>query len=261
MSASTNDLLTHRRAAVRKQPDHAGRPGQRRQRCIRRPRRALSGAAGPAVSHAPRSTISNAATSIASRQSEFAGPISASIASRSTTASTTICDTLEEYQQFRARGRGQGLSAFFGSVRSQRSGTTCSRSRSPRSSTISIARTLAGVAQAGRPVFLKIVYHGPRAMEELVAYDPHLVVGILGGAAGTTYDAFKLLAEAQEVWSPGGPLWPQDQQRRMPVGVYRVSATDRRRSRSRRKKRCGPITAFCRDSRFDPIARSKMTWF
>jgi hypothetical protein len=35
-------------------------------------------------------------------------------------------------------------------------------------------------------------------MEELVAYDPHLVVGILGGASGTTYDAFKLLAEAQK---------------------------------------------------------------
>jgi hypothetical protein len=62
----------------------------------------------------------------------------------------------------------------------------------------SIARTLAGVAEAGRPIFLKIVYHGPRAMEELVAYDPHLVVGILGGSAGTTYDAFKLIAEAQK---------------------------------------------------------------
>ena len=62
----------------------------------------------------------------------------------------------------------------------------------------SIARTLAGVAQAGRPVFLKVVYHGPKAMEELVSYDPHLVVGILGGGAGTTYDAFKLIAEAQK---------------------------------------------------------------
>ena len=61
-----------------------------------------------------------------------------------------------------------------------------------------IARTLAGVARAGRPLFLKIAYHGPRAMEELVAYDPHLVVGILGGSAGTTYDAFKLIAEAQK---------------------------------------------------------------
>ncbi|MEZ6069340.1 MAG: hypothetical protein R3C10_03505 [Pirellulales bacterium] len=61
-----------------------------------------------------------------------------------------------------------------------------------------IARCLAGVATAGRPVFLKIVYHGPKAMEELVAYDPHLIVGILGGGAGTTYDAFKLLAEARK---------------------------------------------------------------
>ncbi|MCG3179945.1 MAG: hypothetical protein BIFFINMI_02298 [Phycisphaerae bacterium] len=60
-----------------------------------------------------------------------------------------------------------------------------------------IARTLAGVASPGRPVFLKVVYHGPRLLEELAAYDPHLVVGVLGGSAGTTYDAFKLLAEAR----------------------------------------------------------------
>ncbi len=61
-----------------------------------------------------------------------------------------------------------------------------------------IIRTLAGVPESGRPVFLKIVYHGPRAMEELAQYDPNLVVGILGGSAGTTYDAFKLLHDAQK---------------------------------------------------------------
>lgn len=61
-----------------------------------------------------------------------------------------------------------------------------------------IVRALGGVTASGRPDFLKIVYHGPRAMEELVRYDPHLVVGILGGAAGTTYDAFKLLGEAKK---------------------------------------------------------------
>jgi hypothetical protein len=54
------------------------------------------------------------------------------------------------------------------------------------------------VAQAGRPLFLKMVYHGPAAMEELHRYDPTMVIGILGGSAGTTYDAFKLLAEAQK---------------------------------------------------------------
>jgi hypothetical protein len=43
-----------------------------------------------------------------------------------------------------------------------------------------------------------MVYHGPKAMEDLVRYDPHLVVGILGGSAGTTYDAFKLLSEAKK---------------------------------------------------------------
>ena len=59
------------------------------------------------------------------------------------------------------------------------------------------ARTLAGVPASGRPVFLKMPYGGPRAMEELVAYDPHLVVGILGGSAGTTYDAFRLLESAR----------------------------------------------------------------
>src|SRR5262249_37812197 len=55
-----------------------------------------------------------------------------------------------------------------------------------------------GVTSKGRPLFLKMVYHGPKALEELVHYDPHLVVGILGGSAGTTYDAFKLLSEAKK---------------------------------------------------------------
>jgi len=61
-----------------------------------------------------------------------------------------------------------------------------------------ILRSLAGVVGAGRPLFLKIAYHGPRCMEELAQYDPNLVVGILGGAAGTTFDAFKLIHDAQK---------------------------------------------------------------
>ena len=60
-----------------------------------------------------------------------------------------------------------------------------------------IIRTLAGVTQRGRPLFLKMPYNGPKALEELVAYDPGLIVGILGGGAGTTYDAFKLIHDAQ----------------------------------------------------------------
>ena len=61
-----------------------------------------------------------------------------------------------------------------------------------------ILRNLAGVTEAGRPQFLKIVYHGPKLMEELCQYDPQMVVGILGGSAGTTYDAFKLLHDAKK---------------------------------------------------------------
>jgi hypothetical protein len=61
-----------------------------------------------------------------------------------------------------------------------------------------ICRLLAGVPRAGRPIFLKIVYHGPRYMEELCRYDESVIVGVLGGSAGTTYDAFKLLFDAKK---------------------------------------------------------------
>ena len=61
-----------------------------------------------------------------------------------------------------------------------------------------ILRTLAGVPEAGRPVFLKIPYNGPGPLEELVSYDPNLIVGILGGGSGTTLDAFQLIHDAQK---------------------------------------------------------------
>lgn len=60
-----------------------------------------------------------------------------------------------------------------------------------------IVRALAGVPTAARPLFLKIPYHGPAALEELAGYDPSLVIGILGGAAGTSRDAFQLIHDAQ----------------------------------------------------------------
>lgn len=61
-----------------------------------------------------------------------------------------------------------------------------------------IARILAGAVGAARPLFLKIAYHGPAAMETLAGYDRSLVVGILGGSAGTTFDAYHLLWEAKK---------------------------------------------------------------
>jgi len=62
----------------------------------------------------------------------------------------------------------------------------------------SIIRCLAGVTKSGRPIFLKIPYNGPGPLEELVSYDSNLVVGILGGSAGTTRDAFQLIHDASQ---------------------------------------------------------------
>jgi hypothetical protein len=60
-----------------------------------------------------------------------------------------------------------------------------------------VVRALAGVPRAGRPVFLKIPYLGPEVTEQLAAYDRSLIVGILGGAAGTTHDAFALVEQSK----------------------------------------------------------------
>ena len=62
-----------------------------------------------------------------------------------------------------------------------------------------IVRTLGGVMRAEFPTFLKLQYNGAKAMEELASYDPgNLIVGILGGAKGTTRDTFELAAQAQK---------------------------------------------------------------
>lgn len=61
----------------------------------------------------------------------------------------------------------------------------------------SIIRTLAGVTSSHRPVFLKMPYNGADALAELVEHDPSVVIGILGGSAGTTRDTFELLHRAE----------------------------------------------------------------
>jgi hypothetical protein len=62
----------------------------------------------------------------------------------------------------------------------------------------SIVRCLAGLTEAERPRFLKIVYNGRKALSELASYDPSLVVGVLGGGAGTTRDCFELIHQAEK---------------------------------------------------------------
>ncbi len=68
----------------------------------------------------------------------------------------------------------------------------------PRFINDSVVRLLAGIGRTSRPKFLKIPYLGPSALEQLVAYDSTVVIGVMGGAAGTTFDAFQLLWEARK---------------------------------------------------------------
>jgi hypothetical protein len=106
-------------------------------------------------------------------------------------------EALERYKEFRIDAERKGFRHFLELFDPNRP-ESVEASKIPDYINDAIVRTLAGATAKGRPIFLKMVYHGPKAMEELVHYDPHLIVGILGGSAGTTYDAFKLLSEAKK---------------------------------------------------------------
>ena len=115
---------------------------------------------------------------------------------------------LEAYGTFRAAAERAGfrhfLEVFYPNAIDRTPGRqSAERPREERPRDIArfladhVVRTLAGVPRAGRPIFLKIPYLGPEVTEQLAAYDRSLVVGILGGGAGTTHDAFGLLADAK----------------------------------------------------------------
>lgn len=105
--------------------------------------------------------------------------------------------TLEAYKSFREEAERKDFRHFLEVFNPNRADAV-PPDQMPQFVNDVIARTLAGVTQTQRPVFLKIPYNGPAAMEELVAYDPHLIVGVLGGSAGTTLDAFTLISEARK---------------------------------------------------------------
>src|SRR6202012_4907145 len=68
----------------------------------------------------------------------------------------------------------------------------------------SIVRGLAGITDEQRPLFLKVAYNGAGALAELARHDPSVVVGVLGGSAGTTRDTFELLHRAERHGARGG---------------------------------------------------------
>jgi hypothetical protein len=105
-------------------------------------------------------------------------------------------ETLERYGRFREEAEAVGFRHFL----------EVFEPNAPRAPVPDVAkylsdmivRTLAGVAGKQRPLFLKVPYHGPAAMEALAGYDRSLIVGILGGSSGTTHDAFHQLADARK---------------------------------------------------------------
>jgi hypothetical protein len=105
--------------------------------------------------------------------------------------------TLRAYREFRIEAETRGFRHFLEVFDPNACGQACPQDLGRFINDL-IVRTLAGVPSHGRPLFLKIAYHGPKAMEELVSYDPTLIPGILGGSSGTTHDAFHLLEEAKK---------------------------------------------------------------
>lgn len=103
---------------------------------------------------------------------------------------------LEAYREFRREAEEVGLRHFLEVFAPNVDGRVAAEHHG-RFLADFVARSLAGVPRAGRPLFLKMPYLGAEPLEALVSYDPDLVVGVLGGSAGTTFDAFFLLQEAR----------------------------------------------------------------
>ncbi len=104
--------------------------------------------------------------------------------------------TLERYAAFRAEAHAVGMRHFL-EIFNPNAAVDLAPDDVGAFVNDHIVRLLAGVAQVERPLFLKMVYNGPAALSELVGHDPSLVVGILGGSAGTTRDALELLAQSE----------------------------------------------------------------
>jgi hypothetical protein len=106
-------------------------------------------------------------------------------------------ESLDAYRQFRVEAESKGFRHFLEFFAPNACADSCPQDTA-RFVSDSIVRALSGITSPGRPLFLKIPYFGPEPLEALVRYDRSLIVGILGGSAGTTFDAFQMLWEAKK---------------------------------------------------------------
>ncbi|WP_162652938.1 hypothetical protein [Lentilitoribacter sp. Alg239-R112] len=105
--------------------------------------------------------------------------------------------SLDAYSQFRDEASAAGIRHFLEVFNPQFKVATGDQDFATYNND-AIARCLAGVSSHDRPVFLKVVYNGPKATEELASFDPgNLIVGILGGASSTTRDTLEMVQQAE----------------------------------------------------------------
>jgi hypothetical protein len=104
--------------------------------------------------------------------------------------------SLNAFKEFRAEAAELGFNYFL-EVFNPNVATGIAPEVLPHYVNDCIQRSLAGLTDAERPLFLKVAYNGPKALEEMASYDPRLIVGVLGGGAGTTRDCFELIAQAE----------------------------------------------------------------
>ena len=81
----------------------------------------------------------------------------------------TDYESLVAYNEFRREAESKGFRHFLEVFSPNACGANCPVDI-PKFVNDHIVRTLAGVTSAGRPLFLKIPYYGPRAMEALVPF-------------------------------------------------------------------------------------------
>jgi hypothetical protein len=104
--------------------------------------------------------------------------------------------SLDAFTEFRAEAAKIGFTYFL-EVFNPNAPQDLSPQAIPQFLNDCLLRCLSGLSKADRPRFLKIPFNGAQALEELAAYDPSVVIGVLGGGAGTTRDTFELLFQAE----------------------------------------------------------------
>ena len=107
-------------------------------------------------------------------------------------------ESLEGLRQFLSELSGTGM-RYFLEVFNPQIDIGISEDKLPEYINDCIVRCLAGLTKQDRPLFLKIPFNGPSAMEELCSYHPgELIVGVLGGGKGTIRDTFELVRQSEK---------------------------------------------------------------